>query len=94
MAIGDVRGVLQYVPLFRGRTFVVLFDEGLLPQPAVAETLLDLKALQEIGVRLVIGVLGGDVAPWRTGRRSSRSSSRGSSRGRMLRTNVWRNVWR
>lgn len=69
MAVGDVRGVLQYVPLFRGRTFVVLFDKGLLPEPAVAETLLDLKALQEIGVQLVIGVLGGDVddlADWAT----------------------------
>ncbi|NNM30720.1 MAG: GNAT family N-acetyltransferase, partial [Akkermansiaceae bacterium] len=67
--MGDVRGVLQYVPLFRGRTFVVLFDEGLLPEPAVAETLLDLKALQDVGVRLVIGVLGGDVddlAAWLT----------------------------
>ena len=62
MAIGDVRGVLQYVPLFRGRTFVVLFGEGLLPGPAVAETLLDLKALQEIGVQLVIGVLGGETS--------------------------------
>ena len=62
MAVGDVRGVLQYVPLFRGRMFAVFFDEGLLPEPAVAETLLDLKALQDIGVRLVIGVLGGEVA--------------------------------
>jgi amino-acid N-acetyltransferase len=40
----------------------VLFDEGLLPEPAVAETLLDLGALQDIGVHLVIGVLGGDAA--------------------------------
>ena len=61
MAGGDVRGVLQYVPQFRGRVFAVLFDEGLLPEPAVAETLLDLKALQEIGVQLVIGVLGGEL---------------------------------
>jgi amino-acid N-acetyltransferase len=61
VAIGDVRAVLQYVPLFRGRTFVVVFDEGLLPEPAVAETLLDLQALQTIGVQLVIGVLGGEV---------------------------------
>jgi amino-acid N-acetyltransferase len=62
MALGDVKAVLQYVPLFRERLFVVVFDEGLLPEPAVAETLLDLRALQQIGVRLVIGVLGGDVA--------------------------------
>ena len=57
MAVGDVRGVLQYVPLFQGRTFVVMLDEGL-PEPAVAEALLDLKALQEVGVNLVIVVRG------------------------------------
>ena len=60
MAVGDVRGVLQYVPLFRGRTFVVVFAAGL-PESAVAETLLDLKALQEVGVQLVIGVLDGGL---------------------------------
>ncbi|MFP6882399.1 MAG: GNAT family N-acetyltransferase [Roseibacillus sp.] len=60
MAVGDVRGLLQYVPLFRGRTFVVVFAEGL-PESAVAETLLDLKALQVVGVQLVIGVLGREV---------------------------------
>ena len=49
---------MQYVPLFRGRTFVVVFEAGL-PEPAEAEALLDLKALQEVGVRLVIVVLGG-----------------------------------
>ena len=40
MAVGDVRGVLQYVPMFRGRTFIVVFDAGL-PESAVAEALLD-----------------------------------------------------
>ncbi len=48
---------------------MVVFDEGLLPEPAVAETLLDLHALQQTGVQLVIGVLGGDVedlAAWAT----------------------------
>lgn len=57
----DVRGVLQYVPQFRGRTFVVLIEAGLLPEPALAETLLDLAALEGLGVRLVLGVLGGDL---------------------------------
>lgn len=39
-----------------------------LPEPAVAEALLDLKSLQEVGVQLVIGVLGGvgDLADWAT----------------------------
>ena len=59
---GDVRAVLQYVPQFRGKVFVVLIEAGLLPEPAVAETLLDLAALEDLGVRLVLGVLGGDLS--------------------------------
>lgn len=58
---GDVRAVLQYVPQFRGKVFVVLIEAGLLPEPAVAESLLDLAALESVGVKLVLGVLGGDV---------------------------------
>ncbi len=50
---------MQYVPMFRGRTFVVVLDEGL-PEFAVAEALLDLKALQEVGVNLVIAVAGNE----------------------------------
>ena len=53
--------MLQYVPLFRGKVFVVLVEAGLLPEPALAETLLDLAALQHVGVRLVLGVLDGDL---------------------------------
>jgi len=60
-AQGDVRAVLQYVPQFRGKIFVVLIEAGLLPEPAVAETLLDLAALEDVGVKLVLGVLGGDL---------------------------------
>lgn len=58
---GDVRAVLQYVPQFRGRVIVVLIEAGLLPEPAVAESLLDLAALEAVGVKLVLGVLGGDL---------------------------------
>lgn len=57
----DVREVLQYVPQFRGQTFLVLVEAGLLPEPAVAETLLDLGVLEKLGVKLVLGVLGGDI---------------------------------
>lgn len=57
----DLRAVLQYIPQFRGQTFCVLIEAGLLPEPAVAETLLDLAALEDVGVRLVLGVLGGDL---------------------------------
>lgn len=57
----DVREVLQYIPQFRGKIFFVLIEAGLLPEPAVAETLLDLAVLEDLGVKLVLGVLGGDL---------------------------------
>lgn len=57
----DVRAVLEYVPRFRGKVFVVLVEAGLLPEPAVAESLLDLAAMEDIGVKLILGVLGGDL---------------------------------
>lgn len=39
----------------------MLIEAGLLPEPALAETLLDLAALEDLGVKLVLGVLGGDL---------------------------------
>lgn len=57
----DVREILQYIPQFRGKVFLVLIEAGLLPEPAVAETLLDLAVLENLGVKLVLGVLGGDL---------------------------------
>lgn len=53
--------MLQYIPQFRGKVFLVLIEAGLLPEPAVAETLLDLAVLEDLGVKLVLGVLGGDL---------------------------------
>ena len=52
MSWGDVRGLLQYVPQFRGKVFVVIVDS---PVPALAEVMLNLVSLQNIGVQLVIG---------------------------------------
>lgn len=57
----EVREILQYIPQFRGKVFLVLIEAGLLPEPALAETLLDLAVLQDLGVKLVLGVLGGDL---------------------------------
>lgn len=51
MSWGDVRGLLQYVPQFRGKVFVIVID---VPVPALAETMLDLVSLQNIGVDLII----------------------------------------
>lgn len=57
----DFRAALQYVPQFRGRIFVVSIEAGKLPEAAVAECLLDLAALEDVGVKLVLLVSGGDV---------------------------------
>lgn len=57
----DLRAVLQYIPQFRGKIFLVLIEAGILPEPAVAETLLDLAVLEDLGVKLVLAVLGGDI---------------------------------
>jgi len=41
MSWGDVRSLLQYVPQFGGKVFVIVVDA---PVPALAETMLDLVA--------------------------------------------------
>lgn len=50
----DLRGFLHYVPLFRGKTFILDVDWNGLSTSARAELVLDLCALQSIGVQLVI----------------------------------------
>ena len=57
----DVREILQYIPQFRGKVFMVLIEAGILPEPALAESLLDLAVLEDLGVKLILGVLGGDI---------------------------------
>jgi len=50
----DVRGLLQYVPQFRGRVFVLDIDWAELPDSARAEVMLDVVSLQAIGVKLML----------------------------------------
>ena len=58
----DLRAVLQYVPFFRGKTFVLVIDAARMPELALAESLLDLIALQQIGVKLVVISIGNGEA--------------------------------
>ena len=58
----DLRAVLQYVPFFRGKTFVLVIDAARMPELALAEALLDLIALQQIGVKLVVVSIGNGKA--------------------------------
>ena len=50
----DVRAVLQYVPSFRGKIFVLVLNAARMAELALAEALLDLIALQQVGVKLVV----------------------------------------
>ena len=50
----DLRGLLHYVPQFLGKLFVVDVDWMVLSESSQAEVVMDLCALQSIGVRLVL----------------------------------------
>ncbi len=52
----DIRGLLQYVPLFRGKVFVIDIDWVSANDAAKAEIMMDLSALQSVGVKLVISM--------------------------------------
>ena len=58
----DLRAVLQYVPSFRGKIFVLVVDAASMTELALAEALLDLTALQQVGVKLVIVSVGNGEA--------------------------------
>ncbi len=54
MAIADLRGILHYVPQFRGRTFVVAVDGAVLASPQQAQLMVDLASLHNLDIRLVL----------------------------------------
>lgn len=57
----NVRSALEYVPYFRGRLFVVHIDRVLLDSNELVDTLLDVDALHEVGVRIVLVAEGSDA---------------------------------
>lgn len=57
-----MRSVLEYVPYFRGRLFVVHIDASLLCASELVDALLDVDALHEIGVHLVLIAEGNDIS--------------------------------
>ena len=54
MKFGDLRGILQYVPQFRGRTFVVALDGAIVASENFSNILLDLAVLRSLNVRVVL----------------------------------------
>lgn len=56
----NVRSALEYVPYFRGRLFLVHIAQILLETEELVDTLLDVDALHEVGVRLILVAEGRD----------------------------------
>lgn len=54
MKYDDIRGILRYVPQFRGQTFVVLLDSALIEHENLQNVLLDLAVLNSLSIRVVV----------------------------------------
>lgn len=54
MKFGDLRGILQYVPQFRGRTFVIALDGAVVASKNFSNILLNLAVLRSLNVKIVL----------------------------------------
>ena len=54
MKLTDLRGILQYVPQFRDKTFIIAVDAGIVRDDNFANILLDIALLRSLNVRVVI----------------------------------------
>lgn len=50
----DLRGILQYIPRFRDRTFILSLDGGVITHENFANLLLDIAVLRSLNIRVVI----------------------------------------
>ena len=54
MRLADLRGILQYVPQFREKTFVLAVDAGMVGDESFATLLLDVALLRSLNIRVVL----------------------------------------
>lgn len=54
MKVSDLRGILQYVPRFRDRIFVVAVDGEIVAVPNFANILLDLAVLRSLSIKVIL----------------------------------------
>ncbi len=54
MQVSDLRGILQYIPRFRDRTFVIAIDGEIIESENFSNVLLDLAVLRSLNIRVVI----------------------------------------
>jgi len=54
MKVSDLRGILQYVPRFRERIFVIAIDGEIVASPNFANILLDLAVLRSLSIKVIL----------------------------------------
>jgi amino-acid N-acetyltransferase len=54
MHVSDLRGILQYIPRFRDRTFVIAMDGEIVDSENFSNLLLDLAVLRSLNIKVVI----------------------------------------
>ena len=54
MKLTDLRGILQYVPQFREKTFILAVDAGIVGDESFATLLLDVSLLRSLNIRVVL----------------------------------------
>lgn len=54
MNFSDLRAILQYVPQFRGHTFVLALDGAVIDSPDFSNILLDVAVLRSLNIRVVL----------------------------------------
>jgi amino-acid N-acetyltransferase len=50
----DLRGILQYIPQFREKTFIIAVDGAIVPDENFANILLDVAVLRSLNIRVVL----------------------------------------
>src|SRR5271165_6578236 len=54
MKLTDLRGILQYVPQFREKIFILAVDGGIVTEENFANILLDVAVLRSLNIRVVL----------------------------------------
>src|SRR3954464_4029360 len=54
MKVSDLRGILQYVPRFREKVFVVAVDGEIVSSPNFSNILLDIAVLRSLSIKVII----------------------------------------
>ena len=54
MKVSDLRGILQYVPRFREKIFVVALDGEIVMSPNFANILLDVAVLRSLSIKVIL----------------------------------------